>query len=125
MLVDQTIGTQRRRSQRIPLSIPIMITSLEPSLLFSGLCNTMDVSFHGCQFFISCPFKHGTRLLLEQHGTRLLLEIPDMQHTTSARVVRSIPAIQGMQMMLWKVSVELNHPGNLWGVQSPPSDWVL
>ena len=116
MTTAETIGTERRRSQRIPLSIPITIASLEPSLLFSGLCNTLDVSFHGCQFFLSRPFKHGTRLLLESSDT---------QHTISAHVVRSMPATPDMNVMLWKISVELTHPGNFWGVQSPPPDWIF
>ena len=111
----QTIGTERRRSQRILLAVPINIESLDPLLLFSGRCNTADVSFHGCQFFLSRPLKR---------GVRLRLDIPHTQATATAHVVRSMPAAADMKVMLWKIGVECAHPGNFWGVESPP-DWVF
>ena len=117
MPVDETtIGTERRRSQRIPLAVPIDVTSVTPSQVFGGRCNTIDVSFHGCQFFITRPFKH---------GERLLICIPDTQRTTSAHVIRSMPAMPGMSVRLWKVAVDLTQPGNFWEVESPPPDWAF
>ena len=116
MPVAQTIGTERRLSQRVSLSTPIHIESLDPLVLFSGRCNTADVSFHGCQFFVSRPF---------QHGVRLRLDIPDTPGTVTAHVVRAMPAAPAMNVRLWKVGVELDHRGNVWKVESPPADWVL
>ncbi|TAL12206.1 MAG: PilZ domain-containing protein [Nitrospirae bacterium] len=115
MLETQTRGTERRRSHRVLLAAPIIIESLDSLVFFSGRCNTVDVSFHGCQFFISRPFRR---------GVQLRLDIPHTQHTAIAHVVRSMPAAPDMKVMLWKVGVELAHPGNFWGVESPP-DWVL
>ena len=111
----QTIGTERRRSQRMLLSVPIIIESLDRLVFFSGRCNTTDVSLHGCQFFISRPFRR---------GVELRLDIPQTQSTATAHVVRSMPASPDMKVMLWKVGVEFTHPGNYWGVDPPP-DWVL
>ena len=118
MPMGRTVGTERRRSKRIPLSVSVKIESLDHLVLFYGHCNTADVSLHGCQFFVTRPFKR---------GTRLLLDIRDAYHTISvhAHVVRSLPAAPGMKGMLWRVGVEITNPGNYWGVESPPPDWAL
>src|ERR1700752_5298914 len=116
MLIGRTINTERRRSRGMPLADPLDIDSLGPLVPFCGQCNTADVSFRGCQFFITRPFKH---------GTRLRLEIPKTQATLTALVVRSIPAVPGMKEMLWRVCVELPTPGNYWGVEPPPPDWAF
>jgi hypothetical protein len=108
------VGTERRRSERLRTAVVIYVTSLDPELEFSGRCNTTDVSLHGCQFFIARPFKH---------GAPLRLDIPDTQRTATARVVRSMPVLPDMNVMLWKVGVELDLPGNCWGVERPPRDW--
>jgi len=115
MFETRTIGTERRRSQRMPLSIPVDVVSFDSSPPFRGRCNTIDVSFHGCQFFITRPFKH---------GARLLLDILNTHHTATAYVVRVMPAVPDMKVMLWKIGVALDLPSNYWGVETPPPDWV-
>jgi len=37
-----------RRSSRVPIALPILVTSLEPGAQFSEVCETMVVSAHGC-----------------------------------------------------------------------------
>src|ERR1700690_3613340 len=37
-----------RRSTRLPLEVPVQITSLDPALSFSERCNTTLVNAHGC-----------------------------------------------------------------------------
>ncbi len=106
---------ERRRSQRIPLAAPINISGLD-SLLFGGRCNTVDVSLHGCQFFITRPMRH---------GERLRIHVADTDCTVTARVVRSMPAVLDMKVKLWKISVEFESPCNVWGVESAPPDWTL
>ena len=111
MPVPLTVGAERRRSQRIALSLAIDVTNADPSLLFSGRCNTIDVNAHGCQFFLTRPFKH---------GTPLLISIVDAHQTATAYVVRSMPVSPEMHVRLWKICVEFVRPGNYWEVQSPP-----
>ena len=123
MPVADFLTTDRRRSQRIPLSVPMMIESLEPTVLFGGRCNSVDVSLHGCQFFLSRPLKN---------GTQLRLVILDKPHSISLRgqvvsirqhLFRSSPT--GTELTaVWKVGVEFTRPGNFWKVESPPTDWV-
>src|SRR5438445_6343034 len=37
-----------RRSSRVPVNVPILVTSLEPGARFSEVCETLVVSAHGC-----------------------------------------------------------------------------
>jgi PilZ domain-containing protein len=95
------IGTDRRRGQRIRSSVKMTITSLDSTVLFSGLCNTGTVSFYGCDFLSSLRFKP---------GTALRLEFPDTQRTTTARVVHSLVA-KIKNEKLWKTGVEFDVSG--------------
>jgi PilZ domain-containing protein len=115
--LERAIGTERRRSRRVPLSVPIYITSLDSSTVFWGHCNTIEVSRHGCNFFISLPFRR---------GTPLLLDIPTARPSAIIRchVVQTMPASPDLKAPLWKVGVEFTQPGNFWNVASPPADWA-
>src|ERR1022692_2151964 len=37
-----------RRSSRVPVNVPILVTSLEPGARFSEVCETLEVNAHGC-----------------------------------------------------------------------------
>jgi len=37
-----------RRSSRLPITIPLLVTSLDPGNDFSEVCETLVVSAHGC-----------------------------------------------------------------------------
>ena len=43
-----TLPDSLRRSSRVPVNVPILVTSLEPDSDFSQLCETMVVNAHGC-----------------------------------------------------------------------------
>ena len=112
--VAPTVGVERRRSQRIPFWAPLIVVGLDPLLDFRGRCNTVEASSHGCQFFSPRPFRR---------GARLRLTIPDGNRTATAHVVRSLPAWPSV-LSIWKIALELDTPGNFWGAESPPQDWV-
>ena len=107
---------ERRRSQRIELKIPLIVLSFDPYPESSGSCCVyiVDVSYHGCQFIAPRPFE------LE---TALALTIPSTNRHIKAHVIRSIPAGPEAQVTQWIVGVELETPGNYWGVESPPRGW--
>jgi PilZ domain-containing protein len=105
---------ERRRSQRVPQSVPLLVKCLDPPFTFGGNLNTVEVSSHGCVIHALRPFPHGTRLRLDiLHGHR----------TTTARVVHSDPIGTGMRLRAWTVALELDKPGNVWMVKPPPPDW--
>lgn len=112
MVAMHSIAKERRRSQRIPLSVPLFVLSLD-SLTFCGHLQTVEVSSHGCVLHALRPFKR---------GTQLRLDVLYSNCTTTARVVHSDPT--GTHLTTWTVALELDKPGNFWKVQSPPPDWL-
>jgi PilZ domain-containing protein len=106
---------ERRRSQRIPQSVPLCVRWEDTPLSFAGNLNTVEVSRHGCVVHALRPFPRGTELRLDLlHGHR----------TTTAHVVHSDPVGTGMHLTTWTVALELDQPGNVWMVNPPPPDWA-
>src|SRR6266850_6001399 len=102
---------ERRRSPRIPQSVPLFVKCLDPPVIFSGNLNTVEVSRHGCVIHALRPFPRGTELRLELlHGHR----------TTTAHVVHSDPIGTGMHLTTWTVALELDKPGDVWMAKPPP-----
>jgi len=110
------INTQeRRRSQRIPQSVPLFVRCLDSPVAFGGNLKTIEVSSHGCVVQALRPFPR---------GTEMRLEILDGHRTTTARVVHSDPIGTGMHnTTTWTVALELDKPGDIWMVKPPPPDW--
>jgi hypothetical protein len=105
---------ERRRSQRIPQSVPLCVRWVDSPLSFTGNLNTVEVSRHGCVLHALRPFPRGTELRLDLlNGNR----------TTTAHVVHSDPIGTGMHLTTWTVALELDKPGDIWMVNSPASGW--
>jgi len=110
-----SINTQeRRRSQRIRQSVPLIVRTLDSPVAFGGNLNTVEVSSHGCVVHSLRPFPR---------GTEMRLDIPYGNRTATARVIHSDPIGTGMHLTTWTVALELDKPGNFWMVQSSPPDW--
>ncbi|MFQ5695641.1 MAG: PilZ domain-containing protein, partial [Terriglobia bacterium] len=103
----------RRRSQRIPLAVPLLVTSLDPSVKFAERCETVSVSSHGCRLRAPRPL---------EPGVKLRLDILHTDRTTAASVVHCEP--MGPMAKLWEISLELEEAENFWGIQFPPEDWA-
>lgn len=109
---NQTIPLAMRRSSRVPVAIPIMVTSLEPKTHFSEVCETMVVSAHGCAMRSRMKLDTGTSLHFHSKEGR----------DTTARVISCQP--MGAEGQSWKLGARLDQPENFWGLQSYPDDWV-
>src|SRR5271157_4492702 len=101
-----------RRSTRLPLEVPVLVTSLDPTRQFSEQCNTTLVNAHGCGLIVS-------RALAS--GIPVRLEIISAKRHTTARVSEVVPL--GGDPETWLVGLELDVPGNFWGIEYAPSDW--
>jgi len=101
-----------RRSSRVPMTMPITITSLEPTAQFFEVCETLVVSAHGCA--LRSPIK------LEA-GSLLQFKVTDGRQTT-AHVVDCQPL--GSDQRGWRLAAGLDLPGNFWGLSSCPDDWI-
>jgi len=100
-----------RRSSRIPITVPILVTSLEPGAQFSEVCETMVVSAHGCA--MRSPTKLAAGVPLHFHSQE--------GRETTAQVVYCQPlgTEQG-----WRLGTRFERPENFWGLKSCPKDWT-
>ena len=103
-----------RRSTRLPLEVPILLTSLHPAEPFSEQCNTTLVNAHGCGLIVP-------RAIVQ--GIQVRLEIVSAKRHTTARVAEVVPL--GGDPETWLVGLELDVPGNFWGIEYAPSDWKI
>ncbi len=103
-----------RRSTRLPLEVPVLVTSLNAALPFSEWCNTTLVNAHGCGLI-------APRVLA--HGIQVRLEIVSAKRYTTARVAEVVPL--GGDPETWLVGLELDVPGNFWGIEYAPTDWKI
>jgi hypothetical protein len=103
-----------RRSTRLPLEVPVVVTSLNAAAPFSEQCNTTLVNAHGCGLI--------TPRAIAQ-GIQVRLEIVSANRHTTARVAEVVPL--GGDPETWLVGLELDIPGNFWGIEYAPSDWKI
>jgi hypothetical protein len=101
-----------RASTRISCEIPITLTSVDPAHPFSEPCLIILVNSQGCAARFRRPLEIGAAVQLEglPAGTRV-----------TARVVNCIRISEYEKS--WLLGLALNEPGNVWGVQTPPTDW--
>ena len=103
-----------RRSTRLPLEVPVLLTSLDAAPPFSAPGNTTLVNAHGCGLIVP-------RALAK--GIQVRLEIVSAKRYTTARVAEVVPL--GGDPETWLVGLELDVPGNFWGIEYAPSDWKI
>jgi hypothetical protein len=103
-----------RRSSRLPLEVPVLVTSLDAAVPFSERCNTTLVNAHGCGLIAPRAMSQ---------GTQVRIEIVSAKRHTTARVAEVVPL--GGDPETWLIGLELDVPGNFWGIEYAPSDWKL
>lgn len=103
-----------RRSTRLPLEVPVLVTSLDPAQQFSEPGNTTLVNAHGCGLILPRAVAH---------GVAVRLEIVSAKRHTTAHVSEVVPL--GGDPETWLVGLELDIPGNFWGIDYAPSDWKV
>lgn len=108
-----TEGHTLRRSSRLPIHVPIHVTSLEPNAQFSEVCETLVVSAHG--FALRFPVKLNAGSALHLHSRE--------GRQATAYVVACQP--MGSDGQGWRLGARLDQPENLWGLKSYPDDWRI
>jgi len=102
-----------RRSTRLPLEIPLRVTSLDPKIEFAEDCTTVTVNAHGCG--VISPRRLAA-------GTRVQLEITTDKQAANARVHDVVPLNEDNTS--WLLGMEMEHTGNFWGIKYAPADWT-
>lgn len=103
-----------RRSTRLPLEVPVLVTSLDPAISLSENCNTTLVNAHGCGLIAQREIPRGIRVRLEIVSAK--------RHTTAQ--VAEVVSLGGVPET-WLIGLELDVPGNFWGIDYAPSDWKV
>ena len=93
-----------RRSSRVPVNVPILVTSLEPGTRFSEVCETLVVSAHGCA--MRSPVKLDAGVLLHFHSKE--------GRETTAKVINCQPLSSDRSG--WQLAARLDRPENFWGL---------
>jgi hypothetical protein len=104
-------GHALRRSSRVPVKVPIRVTSMKPNAQFSEICETLVVSAHGCALRFPLKLDAGSALRLDSRGGR----------QATAYVVFCQP--MGSDGQGFRLGASLDRPGNFWGLESYPDDW--
>src|SRR5579863_1746003 len=101
-----------RRSSRLPITLPILVTSLEPDSGFSEVCETLVVSAHGCAMRSSMKLNAGVPVKFQSKDGRW----------TMAHIVDCQPMDSDQEG--WKLGAKLDQPDNFWGLETLPDDWA-
>ncbi|HXE33251.1 MAG TPA: hypothetical protein VN087_05005 [Verrucomicrobiae bacterium] len=122
-MMSETVAHQneelrKRRSTRIMQAVPLAVTGVDAlGRPFTERTSTLIINCHGCRY----QSKH--YVLKNMWVT---LEVPHPETGQSPRTVRGRVAwIQRPRTVrqLFQVALELETPGNTWGIAFPPPDW--
>lgn len=116
--VNPTSELRKRRSTRIVQAVPLSVTGVDAlGRPFMERTSSLILNCHGCRY----QSKH---YVLKNMWVKL--EVPNPQEGEPARTVRGRVAwIQRPRTVrqLFQVALELEAPGNVWGIAFPPEDW--
>jgi len=102
-----------RGGSRVPCEIPIVLTSLDPGDPFSHACHIILANLRGCAVRSPHPVAIGTGVHLDG--------LP-AGGPVAARVINCISL--GEFEKMWLLSLALDAPGNVWGIEPVPEDWT-
>ncbi len=106
-----------RRSSRVPITVPLMVTSLEPGAQFSEVCETLVVSAHGCAMRSPAKLETGVPLRFHsQDGREATAQVVYCQPIDSDQ--------RGSDQAGWMLTARLDRPENFWGLKTYPRDWM-
>jgi hypothetical protein len=101
------------RCTRVACEIPVTLTGLDPAHSFSEQCLVILANLQGCAVRFGRPLEIGATVRLEGLPSRT---------SVTARIVNCISL--GQHEKLWLLGLVLDEPGNVWGIRSPPEDWM-
>ena len=116
--VNANMELRKRRSTRIVQAVPLVITGVDAlGRPFAERTSTLIINCHGCRY----QSKH---YVLKNMWVTLEVPHPD-PGKSPLRVRGKVAWIQRPRTVrqLFQVALELDVPGNAWGIAFPPDDW--
>jgi hypothetical protein len=110
-------GVELRRSSRIERSVPLLVLGTNrDGESFQESTAALSMNLHGCRYASRHDYPPEGWVTLQLTGT------DGAARSVRARV-RSV-LLPRSPRELSQVGVELETPGNFWGIASPPADWA-
>jgi hypothetical protein len=100
-----------RRSTRLSLQIPVVVTSLDPTYYFRIECETLVVNAHGFGFLSPERIRNETPVMVR------------LVSNGASKNCRIVLAIALLESASWLLGVEFDNPGDFWQVKNTPADW--
>src|SRR5215469_15881435 len=116
--VNANAELRKRRSTRIVQAVPLVVTGVDAlGRPFAERTSTLIINCHGCRY----QSKH---YVLKNMWVNLEIPHPEQGHPPR-RVRGKVAWIQRPRTVrqLFQVALELEEPGNAWGIAFPPDDW--
>jgi hypothetical protein len=116
--VNANTELRKRRSTRIVQAVPLVVTGVDAlGRPFAECTSTLIINCHGCRY----QSKH---YVLKNMWVNLEVPHPEPGHAPR-RVRGKVAWIQRPRTVrqLFQVALELEVPGNAWGIAFPPDDW--
>jgi hypothetical protein len=114
-----TTGEDARRSTRIERSVPLIIFGQnrlgEP---FVERTVSTSLNLHGCRYPSRHDYGVGSMVTLQVVGLDVEPRAPSLR-----AIVKSVHMSHSARE-LQQVGIELEIPGNVWGIAAPPQDWL-
>jgi len=112
-------ASDARRSTRIFKTVPLSVSGHNRlGSTFQETTSAVAMNCHGCLY----PSRHEYK-----PGSWVTLELPSDPASGKHRPVRAqvrFIRLPGNTHELYQVGVELETPANVWGIQTPPVDWM-
>lgn len=108
---ETVVQDSARRSTRLSLQFPVVLTSLDPTCDFREECKTVVVNVHGCGVVVHQRLRN---------GTPMTVKLVSNGATKKARVVVAVPTLETTS---WLLGLEFDSPENVWQVRNAPADW--
>ncbi len=111
---------QKRRSERIAQAVPVIVTGVDAlGRAFREQTSTVVISCHGCRYYS----KH---YVLKNMWVTLEVPHPD-SHEESHFIRAQVKWVQRPRTVreLFHIAIELENPGNIWGLAADPAGWSL
>ena len=114
------VASGLRRSTRIEKSVPLIVMGQNRAgESFMERTVAVSLNMHGCRYHSRHDYGVGTWVTLQMVGLFGAEEKP----ATVRAMVRSVHPPASLRE-LQQVGVELETPSNVWGILSPPEDWL-
>ncbi|MGB0034855.1 MAG: hypothetical protein WBP79_05210 [Candidatus Acidiferrales bacterium] len=114
-----TIERPPRRSTRLSKAIPLTVMGVDSWRgPYREQVSTLTISCHGCKYDSKNQVLENSLVILEFKGDKQ--GAPTVSARGRVKWIKRLDESGG----LFQTAIEFEDPGNIWGVETPPKDWL-